>query len=172
VPFGTPTEVGRRARHLAAGRPHPAPRGCASTPRATRGRALFSGDLGRPQHEILPPEPPDAVATCVIESTYGNRRYDDAAALSVSSTRSCVPPRRGAIVIPAFAVDRTEVMLLTLRRLAGGPHPDLLVTSIADGAGGARRYAPRRRRSGDPPEFRRPAPFDPGGLAEAHSADD
>ena len=41
---------------------------------------LFSGDLGRSQHEILlPPEPPDAVATCVVESTYGNRRHEDEA---------------------------------------------------------------------------------------------
>src|SRR5690606_29869577 len=80
---------------------------------------LVSGDLGRPHHPVLlPPEPPDACATLLVESTYGGRRHAEAEAerrLADAIVRTAA--RGGAIVIPAFAVDRTEVLLLTLRRL-------------------------------------------------------
>ncbi len=140
---------------------------------------LFSGDLGRSQHEILlPPEPPDAVATCVVESTYGNRRHDEALSLTrFADAIVRTAERRGAIVIPAFAVDRTEVMLLTLRRLVrAGRIPDLPVYVDSPMALAALAVYERAARDGDPeirPEYRGdPAPFDPGGLIEAHSSDD
>nr|WP_246280756.1 MBL fold metallo-hydrolase [Cellulomonas humilata] len=43
---------------------------------AGESRVLFSGDLGRGSHPVLPPraDPPDA-RTVVIESTYGDRRH-------------------------------------------------------------------------------------------------
>lgn len=80
---------------------------------------LFSGDLGRPQHPILcPPDPPGRPEVVVMESTYGDRRHDDSGTVehfadAIQRTAS----RGGTVLIPAFAVDRTEVVLLLLKRL-------------------------------------------------------
>ncbi len=49
----------------------------------------FSGDLGRPTHPLLvAPDPPPSVDTLLVESTYGNRRHDDAGARG-STRRRC-----------------------------------------------------------------------------------
>ncbi len=82
-------------------------------------RILFSGDLGRPRHPLLrAPDPPPAAQVIVVESTYGDRVHDDEGALNtfaeaISRTAAC----GGVVVIPSFAVDRTEVVLFNLRRL-------------------------------------------------------
>ncbi len=82
-------------------------------------RILFSGDLGRPHHPLLrAPEPPPEAHVIVVESTYGDRHHDDRGALETfaeSITRTAA--RGGVIVIPSFAVDRTEIILFHLRRL-------------------------------------------------------
>lgn len=81
---------------------------------------VFSGDLGRPSHPLLvePHSPADADAV-VIESTYGDRVHEDVTAgldqLAAVITRTIA--RQGTVVIPAFAVDRTEVLLMALRQL-------------------------------------------------------
>lgn len=83
------------------------------------GAALaFSGDLGRPHHPLLrPPLPPPAVSVIVIESTYGNRVHaaDEPDVLADAIRRTV--GRGGSVLIPAFAVDRTELVLLELYRL-------------------------------------------------------
>jgi metallo-beta-lactamase family protein len=92
-------------------------------------RVLFSGDLGRPHHPLLlpPADPPDS-DVIVVESTYGAREHpepdDDLLAGAVRRTAK----RGGTVLIPAFAVDRTELVLLELERLRkGGRIPDLPV---------------------------------------------
>jgi metallo-beta-lactamase family protein len=82
-------------------------------------RLTFSGDLGRPDHPLLrAPEPPPDADALVIESTYGNRTHEDDA---VESTLADAVTRTidgdGTVLIPAFAVDRTEVVLRLLGRL-------------------------------------------------------
>lgn len=96
-------------------------------------RVVFSGDLGRPHHPLLqPPQPPPAASALVVESTYGDRRHPapDPGLLAGAVTRTI---RRGGIVlIPAFAVDRTELVLLELLRLRDGgsiPHVPIYVDS-------------------------------------------
>lgn len=81
---------------------------------------LFTGDLGRPNHPILrPPARPPAVDVLVTESTYGGRVHEDlddsieAFADLIRRTAA----RGGTVVIPSFAVDRTEVVLLALGEL-------------------------------------------------------
>jgi len=87
-------------------------------------RILVSGDLGRPSHPILrPPEPPGEADAVLIESTYGDRRHpSDHADAAFETAIARTAARGGTVVLPAFAVDRTEVILLALRRLMrGGP---------------------------------------------------
>jgi metallo-beta-lactamase family protein len=86
-----------------------------------KGRTVvFSGDLGRGNHPLLrPPAPPCDANAIVVESTYGDREHEDVAAeldvMAAAITRTI--KRGGSVVIPAFAVDRTEVLLKALRAL-------------------------------------------------------
>ena len=92
---------------------------------------LASGDLGRGNHPLLPgPGTPPASRTVLIESTYGDSIHpDDAEEIEGFAQVIRRTAKRGGIVlIPAFAVDRTEVLLTVLRDLmAGGRIPDLAV---------------------------------------------
>jgi metallo-beta-lactamase family protein len=94
-----------------------------------RVRLLFSGDLGRPGRPILhDPEPAPAADYVIVESTYGDRLHDHGdveEALAVVVNRTVA--RGGNIVIPAFAVERAQEVLLHLRRLMeAGRIPPLL----------------------------------------------
>ncbi|QQS23439.1 MAG: MBL fold metallo-hydrolase [Actinomycetota bacterium] len=79
----------------------------------------FSGDLGRPSHPLLlPPEPIGDTDWIVVESTYGDRLHDEQHALTeLRDVLRRTVDRGGTVVIPAFAVDRTEVLLHHLGRL-------------------------------------------------------
>lgn len=95
-----------------------------------RRRLVASGDLGRTQHPLLvPPAPIDGADIVLVESTYGDRRHDDTGALGAfGAAISRTAKRGGVVVIPAFAVDRTEVLLLHLGQLREqGLIPDLPV---------------------------------------------
>ncbi|MET8172247.1 MBL fold metallo-hydrolase [Streptomyces clavifer] len=78
-----------------------------------------SGDLGRAGHPLLlPPEPFSGADILLMESTYGDRKHDQQAGHSAFAdvvSRTCA--RGGTIVIPAFAIDRTEVVLHELAAL-------------------------------------------------------
>ncbi|MFB7559325.1 MBL fold metallo-hydrolase RNA specificity domain-containing protein [Streptomyces brevispora] len=86
-----------------------------------------SGDLGRPGHPLLKPAAPFSSADVLLmESTYGNRRHDDATGRALFADVVGRTVRRGGIVvIPAFALDRTEVVLHELAALRrAGTLPD------------------------------------------------
>ncbi len=83
---------------------------------------VFSGDLGRDNHPLLDaPAHPVHADALVLESTYGDRDHESEAAglerLADAIRRTI--QRGGTVVIPAFAVDRTEVILKALRDLMG-----------------------------------------------------
>lgn len=80
----------------------------------------FSGDLGRPTHPLLvPPAPVGDVDHLVVESTYGDREHTNGEArLALADVIERTVERNGKVIIPAFAVDRTEVLLYHLRQLA------------------------------------------------------
>jgi len=81
---------------------------------------VFSGDLGRGNHPLLrPPAPPCAADAIVLESTYGDRSHADVDAELDEMARVITRTlkRGGTVVIPAFAVDRTEVLLRALHTL-------------------------------------------------------
>lgn len=81
--------------------------------------AHFTGDLGRPDDPLMrPPRPFAGASVLVTESTYGDRRHersDPESELAVIIDR--VVKRGGVVLIPAFAVGRTETILLHLSRL-------------------------------------------------------
>ncbi len=82
-------------------------------------RVLFTGDLGRNNHPLLsnPDLPPqDHFDAIVTESTYGDRIHD-AKPEDFAQELNAAIKRGGSILIPAFAVDRTEVILMALRDL-------------------------------------------------------
>ena len=84
-----------------------------------RAAVTFSGDLGRPSHPVLcPPAPPADAHNIVVESTYGDEEHSESnpeQRLEEAITR--VVDRGGVAVIPAFAVDRTEIILFQLKNL-------------------------------------------------------
>ncbi len=83
-------------------------------------RVLFSGDLGRYGQLIIrePVTPPDGADYLLVESTYGDRLHptDDYEARLANIVESTAE-RGGSVVIPAFAVGRTQELLYLLRDL-------------------------------------------------------
>jgi metallo-beta-lactamase family protein len=84
-------------------------------------RLLFSGDIGRPNLPIIrDPEPPQPADYLILESTYGGRLHKSNAhvvdKLAAVVTRTA--NRGGCIVVPAFAVGRTQQLVLLLHELA------------------------------------------------------
>jgi metallo-beta-lactamase family protein len=91
---------------------------------------VFSGDLGRRWHPVLrAPEPPGEADWIVVESTYGDRKHDaEGASSRLAEVITATVKRRGTVIIPAFAVDRTEVLLYHLHTLLrAGAIPDVPV---------------------------------------------
>lgn len=83
-------------------------------------RILFSGDIGRSDMPILrdPEEPPDADYV-VIESTYGNRIHEDNSDIPEKLAEAINAAHRagGNVIIPSFAVERSQDLLFHLRNL-------------------------------------------------------
>lgn len=79
----------------------------------------FSGDLGRPDDPILnAPAAPAASDYLVCESTYGDRVHPDVDA--EAELVRCLAPalaRSAVVVVPAFAVGRSQALLLQIARL-------------------------------------------------------
>ncbi|MFZ4717822.1 MAG: MBL fold metallo-hydrolase RNA specificity domain-containing protein [Ilumatobacteraceae bacterium] len=80
----------------------------------------FSGDLGRPTHPLLvPPSPIGGCDYLLVESTYGDRAHQNGEARdALADVITRTVDRGGKVVIPAFAVDRTEVLLYHLHQLS------------------------------------------------------
>jgi metallo-beta-lactamase family protein len=142
-------------------------------------RLVASGDLGRPDHPLLvaPDRAPGSADALLVESTYGDREHPDGDPVErLAEALSRVAGRGGVALIPAFAVDRTEIVLLHLRRLvAEGRIPDLPVyvdSPMALAALAVYRRAVAEGWEEVRPELRGVAqPFDPGRLQEVHDVE-
>jgi metallo-beta-lactamase family protein len=80
---------------------------------------VFSGDLGRYDQPILKdPEPPTRADFLLCESTYGDRDHPTGSvADKLAEVINRVAKRGGAVVIPSFAVGRTQTLMYYLRQL-------------------------------------------------------
>jgi metallo-beta-lactamase family protein len=140
-------------------------------------RLLVSGDLGRPEHPFLvPPASCPAADVVLVESTYGERQHasSDEAEAALAAAVSRTAHRGGVAVIPAFAVDRTEVVLHHLARLAAAgripPLPVYVDSPLALAALGAYRRAIAEGSPEIRPELRGRAPgFESLALRELKS---
>lgn len=82
-------------------------------------KLVFTGDIGQPNQPIIEdPEEISGADFIITESTYGNRvhkAYDKEAELSEIINDTVA--KGGNVVIPAFAVGRTQVLLYYFQKL-------------------------------------------------------
>ena len=87
-------------------------------------KIVFSGDLGQPGRPVVAdPTPIEDADVLLVESTYGNRDHKslvqtlDELAFAINDT---LASRKGNVVIPSFAVGRTQELLHLLADLQRG----------------------------------------------------
>lgn len=142
---------------------------------------LFTGDMGRNNHPLLssPDRAPALALDAVItESTYGDRVHETPINAFADEINAAIK-RGGSILIPAFAVDRTEVILMALHDLIGSkaiPNIPIYVDSpMALSALDFYRDAVKRNspelRVGASRRWASADPFDPGNLVEMHTVE-
>lgn len=124
VPYDTPVDVvpGLRATFVDAGHIL----GSASLvleceEGARRSRIVYSGDIGRRGLPIIgDPQPPQGADGVILESTYGNRDHEPVEDMREQLGRIVreTAARGGRVIIPAFAVGRTQEIVYDLHALA------------------------------------------------------
>jgi metallo-beta-lactamase family protein len=81
-------------------------------------RIVFSGDLGRWDRPIIrDPELVPAADVLLVEGTYGDREHEPNPAAELARIITETAHRGGAIIVPSFAVGRTQELIWTLREL-------------------------------------------------------
>ncbi len=106
---------------------------CTFTAEGRSRKLVFSGDIGnRDQPIVRDPEPVQRADYVVIESTYGNRLHrsmkdtiDEFASILLEAYRD-----GGKIIIPAFAVERTQEVLYALHVLESQKRIPVLPTFV------------------------------------------
>ena len=118
VPFRKETAVAREFRLTLQPAGHILGASIA-TFRAGEVKVVFSGDLGRMNDPIMhPPSRIEEADYLVVESTYGNRRHDEAdAEETLGSHLNRALARGGVVIMPAFAVGRAQTLLYFISRL-------------------------------------------------------
>ncbi|HKQ61518.1 MAG TPA: MBL fold metallo-hydrolase [Candidatus Polarisedimenticolaceae bacterium] len=122
IPFDTPFPLGegaevrlQRAGHILGAASAVLRLGAGASTRTL----VASGDLGRPEQRIVPdPAPLPACDHLLLESTYGNRDHpvEDPKARLEAIVRETAR-RGGVVLIPAFAVGRTQELLYLFHEL-------------------------------------------------------
>lgn len=82
-------------------------------------RILFSGDLGHYDQPIIEdPTPPPACDYLLVESTYGDRLHDpEDPKIALARVINDAAKRDAPVLIPAFAVGRTQEIVYLIREL-------------------------------------------------------
>lgn len=91
------------------------------TARGNTTTVLFSGDLGRSNMPILrDPEPPPPCDVLILESTYGDRLHEQAGEEMKKKAQELIAhakTHRSKIIVPAFAVGRTQELVMRIKEL-------------------------------------------------------
>lgn len=90
------------------------------TARGNTTTVLFSGDLGRARMPILrDPEPPPPCDVLILESTYGDRLHEQTGEemKKAEALLSHARAHRSKIIVPAFAVGRTQELVMRIKEL-------------------------------------------------------
>ncbi|HEY1206885.1 MAG: MBL fold metallo-hydrolase [Bryobacteraceae bacterium] len=123
VPLATDKELGPGAAYRSINAGHMLGSSAVIVTERVNGKELrlgFSGDLGRPGLPIIrDPDPLPAVDWLILESTYGGRLHKDNEVvinkLANIVARTCA--RGGKLIVPSFAVGRTQQLVLVLHEL-------------------------------------------------------
>ena len=139
---------------------------------------VFSGDLGRSTHPLLlPPAPIGAADVVITESTYGDENHPEGNPLErIADVVNRTARRGGVVLIPAFAVDRTEIVLWYLDQLVrSGEVPDIPVFVDSPMASRALDVYRDEARDGSPeirPEFHGKDMFSSIQLTQTRTVDE
>lgn len=118
VEYGEPFSIGglrvtaRRAGHI--------PGSAAFLVEADGRRLVFSGDVGNARKEVLPdPDPCPEADLVVMEGTYGDREHRpfDRTVEELAGAIRDAEERGGVILVPSFALERTQEVLYEVARL-------------------------------------------------------
>jgi metallo-beta-lactamase family protein len=128
-------------------------------------RVIFSGDVGQPDQPIIrDPETVDRTDYLIMESTYGDRLHvrdgkpqDELAAILKQAKRE-----GGNVIIPAFAVGRTQELLYFLREILDEHKLDMPVYVDSPLASRATEVYRRHREAFDDEAWR--LVEEPGGI--------
>jgi metallo-beta-lactamase family protein len=123
VPYHSPQNLGPDLTYVAYDAGHILGSSCVVLHEAAHGsrvRLAFSGDVGRPNLPIIrDPETMPAADYLIMESTYGGRLHKNVSHVT-NKLREVVTRtagRGGRIIVPAFAVGRTQQLVLMLHEL-------------------------------------------------------
>lgn len=83
-------------------------------------RIVFSGDLGNtPSRLVKPTELIDGADIVVMETTYGDKSHTkDSPVEVIMDAIARIRKNKGTLLIPSFAIDRTQVLLNILKELS------------------------------------------------------
>ena len=119
----TPAEIGPGLSYTALDAGHMLGSTCVVMDAADNGNRLrlaYSGDVGRPGLPIIrDPEPMPPVDYLIMESTYGDRLHQQLESVKnkLAEIVNRTARRGGRIIVPAFAVGRTQQIVLLLHEL-------------------------------------------------------
>lgn len=102
-------------------------------------KIVFSGDLGRYDEPILNDPAPEIEADyLLIESTYGNRLHDHTDPKErLAEIINATAQRGGKLIIPAFAVGRTQLLVYYIRELEDEGRIPILPVAVDSPMGSA-----------------------------------
>ena len=119
IPYYTPKQLsaGLACRYYDAGHIL----GSSTVLLESEARLLFSGDVGRPKLPIIrDPDPPPAADYLIMESTYGGRFHEELGPVKdkLADIVNRTAGRGGKLIVPAFAVGRSQQLVLLLHELS------------------------------------------------------
>lgn len=123
IPFHQLTDIGPGLRYETVDAGHMLGSTCMRLHLEQNGKKRtlgFSGDIGRKNLPIIKdPEPMLPVDYLIMESTYGDRLHQDMGKVEdkLAEAINRVARRGGRIIVPAFAVGRTQQLVLVIHQL-------------------------------------------------------